>query len=738
MKKLLSLVLSVTLILSMLSVLVYAENPTDYTEVDYSTEITIGTPLTGVFDYETYYTIGTEYWNGMPVGANVNLEAGKVYAISFTVSYDGDYVDELEPNVILLTGGTFAGSGSDFNGDALTKNVGKTDVANEMTVSLTFPCETTGNYRILGLNVFYDYDTNYEISIKELDVGNAYAFPQADFEWVTGEFNNDYGSVAVGPNGEIAIADYYGTYDSDADTDNYYLTVLNSDGTIKFQAPMADCSDAIPVFDENGNVYIGTYTGDLSTDIDGDGVEEDELISYVQSFDTNGNLRWTSEFIGDENDCIADDYDFWYHFYIYEDILIVKADRNILGIDISNGSVVWELNNIDCYTEVSDIGMTVADGKIYLSTFDYYVSNGLDSDVDTDSNPGYDYYENALLKIDALTGEVEDFIYDLDNCCGANDSQLVVVDGVLYFVCDGWLEIEADSTDAEPETLEYPLYAIDTTDMSVINVVETLMVDTDNYRIDYKNGYLYITDTYNTIYIYDAKTLDLLSSFSLSAVFNFEDEIGVYKIGSNLLFETDVAKIRILDLEEDALGNMNIIMEYGDYNYALLVLPGAEDGETTVTPIGDAYLKHIVATDDHVYFAECEGSVYSIKLDVETDTDTDSETDTDIITDTDSELDTDIISDSEVDTDVNIDTEVDTDITSDSDSDKEPEDYVMGDINLSGEIDIVDVVMARAHVVNIRTLTEDEIVRGDMNDDGIVDIIDIVMLRLEIIKTDAE
>ena len=88
----------------------------------------------------------------------------------------------------------------------------------------------------------------------------------------------------------------------------------------------------------------------------------------------------------------------------------------------------------------------------------------------------------------------------------------------------------------------------------------------------------------------------------------------------------------------------------------------------------------------------------------------------------------------EADTDTETDTEVDTETESDTDTDTEEEPYVKGDVNKDGVLDIIDVVMARAHVVKTRTLTDEQIVIGDMNDDGMIDIIDVVMMRSKIVN----
>lgn len=73
--------------------------------------------------------------------------------------------------------------------------------------------------------------------------------------------------------------------------------------------------------------------------------------------------------------------------------------------------------------------------------------------------------------------------------------------------------------------------------------------------------------------------------------------------------------------------------------------------------------------------------------------------------------------------------EANSDVDSEKDTESETGDFLKGDINLDGVIDIVGVALARAHIVGNRLLTEDEIKRGDMNGDGALDIVDVVMMR---------
>lgn len=57
-----------------------------------------------------------------------------------------------------------------------------------------------------------------------------------------------------------------------------------------------------------------------------------------------------------------------------------------------------------------------------------------------------------------------------------------------------------------------------------------------------------------------------------------------------------------------------------------------------------------------------------------------------------------------------------------------------GDLNSDGELDIVDVVLARAIIIGSKAFTIDEQLKADMNGDGFIDIVDVVIMRQIIIN----
>ena len=54
--------------------------------------------------------------------------------------------------------------------------------------------------------------------------------------------------------------------------------------------------------------------------------------------------------------------------------------------------------------------------------------------------------------------------------------------------------------------------------------------------------------------------------------------------------------------------------------------------------------------------------------------------------------------------------------------------YLMGDVNLDGNIDVLDIVVLVNHILEIYLIEDEFIYLADGNTDGLVDILDIVLL----------
>lgn len=67
--------------------------------------------------------------------------------------------------------------------------------------------------------------------------------------------------------------------------------------------------------------------------------------------------------------------------------------------------------------------------------------------------------------------------------------------------------------------------------------------------------------------------------------------------------------------------------------------------------------------------------------------------------------------------------------STDTDKPSPSGDRKYGDVNNDGNVDVIDVSLMRAHIVNTKQLDADDLVYSDLNGDGDVDIIDVAMVR---------
>ena len=641
-------------------------NQVSYTELDYSDKVTVGTASEGNLKFDDQSVI-TQYWNGNAVAKSVDLEANHLYEISFTTSNPDESTNEMQDNIFVLTGGEFAGSDNGFNGDALTNDVGSYSKAKTYTVTTKFIPTETATYRLLGICYMYNSSVDYSITVTDLGEINAKDISALDYEWKTEENLNDYSNVAMGPNGELAVADYDDEYDSKTDTYNYYLRVYNNDGTLKFKVPMAYESDCTPVFDEEGNVYIGTYTDDIqiSEDTDSDSYAD---VAFVHAFSSDGEELWTKQLVEDTDD----DYDIWTRLYIEDGILIVRADYNILGLDTKTGDIIWEIKNINCLPENPNGGLTVADGKIYLALYE-------DNTVTFDGNEVD--LNNAIIVIDAKTGEITDYYDKLDDCCGATDSNLLVKDGYLYFVCDG-------KTQVGDETISCPFYAVNV-ETGEMNIYDLGFDDDDNYLIYNKGDELLVSDNCGNIQwigLLDGK-IGINSPVKITEVLFPDDaDYNAVKIGEKYFMKEAFDYADIYDMFVDNNHNFYMMMYVRDINdkgvsavfkFAIVEDESGDTVEISALPVNYGYGHDFVSDENYLYFTGGEDDgIYAVKLPDET-----------------------------------------------------ADDFIKGDINLDGVVDIIDVAMARAHIVGNKLLDDAAQHRGDMNGDDMLDIIDVAMMR---------
>lgn len=657
------------------------DNKVDYTEIDYSDKVSAVTSASGNMTAESQ-SVKTSYWSGNAVGKSVDLQGGHLYDISFTTATPDESQCELQNIVIVLTDGEFVGGGSYFYGDALTSSAsGKILYGNTNTSTTKFVPDKNGTYRLLAICYMYTSSVNYEISVTDRGELSVKEFSDIEYEWKTEENCNDYGGIAISPNGEIAIANYSTEMmlDSESDTYAYFLKVFNNDGSVKFKVPIAYSSDATPVFDEDGNVYIAMY--------------DNEGYSYVHAFSNDGEELWTHEFVEDTDGYC--DYDCWSPLYIYDDVLIVRYDSAVMGINKDTGDLIWSCEGIDCYHEDPLDGFTVADGKVFVAL---YEENKIEYGGDIL------YLDNAVIVIDAKTGEILDYYNSLDDCCGATSSMLVASNGYLYFVCDG--EIIVDG-----ETIFAPFYAIniETGEMKTHDIG---FYTSESYTIYSKGSEMLLTDNSGNFKYLALSGSEILLNVDIDLTELFipssDTVTNAIKIGDTLILKDNLSYAWVDDIIVDDNHNTYLMLELrcmsGEWTSFIAKI--TVDGDVSILPIKYGYQHNFLIDEDYIYFTGGkDDSIYAVKLGEET-------------SDTDIESDSDVASDSDAD----------------SETDSETDDFLKGDINLDGVVDIIDVALARAHIVGNKLLSEDEIKRGDMNDDGVLDIIDVAMMRKFIVS----
>ena len=69
-------------------------------------------------------------------------------------------------------------------------------------------------------------------------------------------------------------------------------------------------------------------------------------------------------------------------------------------------------------------------------------------------------------------------------------------------------------------------------------------------------------------------------------------------------------------------------------------------------------------------------------------------------------------------------------ITSYQEHEERRSDYLVGDVNGDGILNISDMAMIKSHLMGVRRLEKDEQLRADINKDGIVDGTDLELVRI--------
>lgn len=178
-------------------------SPLLYTDVDYSSVLTIGESKYGKINKTNALPILTPETRANGTGYNMNVEAGKIYKLTFDV-YAPQPTD-LTSDIILLTGDDFQGNETDFNGDMLGIERQEKYNTNSQSVSLIYQPTLTGNIRVLLQSYLSNgiEEVTYSIKTEEIQV------EPFSFKSITLPYNNESleflpGSVYVMGNEEKA------------------------------------------------------------------------------------------------------------------------------------------------------------------------------------------------------------------------------------------------------------------------------------------------------------------------------------------------------------------------------------------------------------------------------------------------------------------------------------------------------------------------------------------------------
>ncbi|MDD2498164.1 MAG: InlB B-repeat-containing protein [Eubacteriales bacterium] len=431
----------------------------DYTDIDYSTAIAIGTPVTGqIGDAETLDYTYIEDDLFFDKGYTITLQ--KDHAYSFTVEWTNiEYVSGSESynEFYILDGGTLTG---DDYGDVRFYDYSYFYTGYEsQNCTYVYTAVEDGDIRLLtGLYEKAITSLNYSIRVNEVDSVNP--------TW-TQEISSDDSviySMAAGPDGTLYYTDVLLS-----ESPGFELIAVTANGTEKWRKE-------IPAYMEEGN-FGNLLVGD-------DGTVYLSCFSYedpnsppqgrMMAFDSEGNELWNNvmevygipAFVIGQMALSADG------------VLIASALRDddddayslAIAIDAETGEMLWALDKSENFISFdvrnSWCGPAIFEDIVYLAAAEY------------------DTYGGWVYIVDIPTGEIIERVY-IDDCCGPLDSSFAIgPDGTLYCVGDGDIEYEG-------EDCYVPVWAI-APDGSVRWVVESGLDDTDRFILTADGENLYI------------------------------------------------------------------------------------------------------------------------------------------------------------------------------------------------------------------------------------------------------
>lgn len=195
-RRIIAIILTAALLISAFSAAACAADATHYREIDYSTAITPGTPVTGVMTLATPALIAFTS-TGVAKGFTVTLEEGKEYVFSFKAVADDALLCTANKVVhainIMVLNNVMQGV---LARDILSLPVILTQVGKTAATSVRFKAPSSGQFRVLiteGSLVVDDYklnNINYTVSVDELVWNEKAISSAAEFNALRDEINS--------------------------------------------------------------------------------------------------------------------------------------------------------------------------------------------------------------------------------------------------------------------------------------------------------------------------------------------------------------------------------------------------------------------------------------------------------------------------------------------------------------------------------------------------------------------
>ncbi|HQD38534.1 MAG TPA: InlB B-repeat-containing protein [Candidatus Avimonas sp.] len=571
-RKMLAIIFSLVIAASILIAPVSVAALTDgsYISVDYSTQLTLDTPAISSISSEAE-TFDSEYGEFyLDKGYSINLTAGNSYLFIYSASLNVFAEKTLQPVLIILNGGEFAGNESDilefeYNYDW--------DMA---TVNLFFTPTTSGNYRVLTGCYFDDEDT--VVNTELLVIKTSPAKWDAD---LVGDDHEDEGYIdsmytTSAPDGTIyTISNYtpYGEYWWLFYPGTYTLFAFSPDGEMLWSYDLGLPSYSQPLVGTDGTIYVATVNG-INDENEFYSTSYGYGSSYIFALNPDGSEKWVKEFKAeyDEINDVVTLYHFYHQMALSKSGILVLYSENLyqdykilVAVDVNNGGeILWEKSE---------------DSELGFEHYDDWVSPVIYKDTIYIPVVKEGYCGIAAYRL--ADGEELWFLY-VDDCCGASKCSISVdKDGIIYLVGDGEVEIDG-------EILECPVYAINPG--GTIKWVKDIgMYNEGIFLTAVDDRYLYVGFP-NDVYVLNKNTGELVTQFGDMNEFGVLYSLAVLGDGSVLAEYTGYyGDILIKRFTSDGIFTDAYYIDYYYDTYVLPMFTVTKDGYLAISYYGRLY-----------------------------------------------------------------------------------------------------------------------------------------------------